>query len=587
MIDTCGRSLLDIINNLLEHAHASAYHKNSKVAHSRRRNGPTSATSKEPIHDLAVLAEEVLDSAVWQALPSSNNDQALKIILDLDATNLPSSGWNFHVNAGAFRRILQNITINAIKYTDNGGYCKLALSLITDPQNSRATFVELHCSDSGRGMSEEFLRNGLWKPFHQEDQHTTGTGLGLSLVRSLVEEMFGSIEVRSTKDVGTSVIVRLPLIPGVNPDADLLDSDDAHKVRGLSFALEGFDTTADQNSRSSTATDLLRTSIDHVCRYLGLKSLGSDAPSSLMPAFYIVPERLAINAAQSPAAAPEPFQRGPCIVLCDSVSSSRATSSAIARSQLFSQATVMPQPVGPTRLLKTLTMCLERSATDLELRPMTPALQSDTSSSAMRTPVSEKSAMSWVQIPLATEGPATKFQARRKSTPLATRPDMSRAESSVLLVDDNAVNLTILQRYMQKLGRQQCGAVNGLEALGAYQASHSCVLAPVESPLSPTLGSNQGSTATRPIAIIFMDITMPVMDGLESTRRIRALERAMGLKPAMIVALTALASPQARQEAYSSGVDLFITKPVRFKDIEQMFKDWEADVGESDYLTGH
>lgn len=195
--------------------------------------------------------------------------------------------------------------------------------------------------------------------------------------------------------------------------------------------------------------------------------------------------------------------------------------------------------------------------------------------------------MSWVQIPSATEGPATKFQARRQSTPLATRPDMSRAESSVLLVDDNAVNLTILQRYMQKLGRQQCGAVNGLEALGAYQASHSCVLAPVESPLSPTLGSNQGSTATRPIAIIFMDITMPVMDGLESTRRIRALERAMGLKPAMIVALTALASPQARQEAYSSGVDLFITKPVRFKDIEQMFKDWEADVGESDYLTGH
>lgn len=70
---------------------------------------------------------------------------------------------------------------------------------------------------------------------------------------------------------------------------------------------------------------------------------------------------------------------------------------------------------------------------------------------------------------------------------------------------------------------------------------------------------------------------MPVMDGLESTRCIRAYERSAGLKPAMIVALTALASPQARQEAYSSGVDLFLTKPVRFADIQQMFKDWESD----------
>ncbi|EME79355.1 uncharacterized protein MYCFIDRAFT_34995, partial [Pseudocercospora fijiensis CIRAD86] len=72
---------------------------------------------------------------------------------------------------------------------------------------------------------------------------------------------------------------------------------------------------------------------------------------------------------------------------------------------------------------------------------------------------------------------------------------------------------------------------------------------------------------------IFMDITMPVMDGLEAGRRIRAYERAAGLQPVMIVALTALASQHARQEAYSSGIDLFLTKPVRYKDIEKMFED--------------
>ena len=71
-----------------------------------------------------------------------------------------------------------------------------------------------------------------------------------------------------------------------------------------------------------------------------------------------------------------------------------------------------------------------------------------------------------------------------------------------------------------------------------------------------------------------------MVDGLESTRQIRAFERAGGMKPAMIVALTAMASPQARQEAYSSGVALFLPKLVRFNKIEQNFNGWEAVVGE-------
>lgn len=376
--------------------------------------------------------------------------------------------------------------------------------------------------------------------------------------------------------VGTSVIVRLPLIPGAHHDAELLDSDDARKLRALTFAHIGFNDTIDQNVRSSTATDLLRTSIESVCQYLGLEMI-TDADSSAIPAIHIIPERLVIATLRSPPATPERYQEGPCVVLCDSVSSSRAMSSAIAKSKLFSQAAVMAQPVGPRQLLKTLTVCLNRSAKTIPQRTALARTESYTSSSTSTTLVSEQSPSDLLR--LTTESSNTQVQARKQFTPLATRPNMSRAESSVLLVDDNAVNLTILQRYMHKLGRQQCGAINGLEALEAYQESHSQLasLSPQQSPLSPQLGSNQGSTASWPISIIFMDINMPIMDGLESTRRIRAVERSMGLKPAMIVALTALASPQARQEAYSSGVDLFITKPVRFKDIEQMFKDWETD----------
>ena len=60
---------------------------------------------------------------------------------------------------------------------------------------------------------------------------------------------------------------------------------------------------------------------------------------------------------------------------------------------------------------------------------------------------------------------------------------------------------------------------------------------------------------------------MPLMDGLESTRHIRAYERQHQLQPAFIVALTGLASAKTQQEAYGSGVDLFLSKPVPLKEL--------------------
>lgn len=69
---------------------------------------------------------------------------------------------------------------------------------------------------------------------------------------------------------------------------------------------------------------------------------------------------------------------------------------------------------------------------------------------------------------------------------------------------------------------------------------------------------------------IFTDISMPVMDGFEATRHIRAYEQEQGLQPATIVALTALASSYSQREAFGSGLDLFLTKPVKLKELRQV-----------------
>ncbi|KXJ85133.1 histidine kinase G7 [Microdochium bolleyi] len=67
-----------------------------------------------------------------------------------------------------------------------------------------------------------------------------------------------------------------------------------------------------------------------------------------------------------------------------------------------------------------------------------------------------------------------------------------------------------------------------------------------------------------------MDISMPVMDGLEATRGIRELEFVEQLEPSKIIALTGLASAEVQKAAFASGVDVFLTKPVRFKDLSPL-----------------
>jgi CheY-like chemotaxis protein len=66
---------------------------------------------------------------------------------------------------------------------------------------------------------------------------------------------------------------------------------------------------------------------------------------------------------------------------------------------------------------------------------------------------------------------------------------------------------------------------------------------------------------------------MPIMDGIESSRNIRRFEREMSLPPVALIALTGAANPNTRQEAFSSGVDLFLTKPVPMKALKVMLED--------------
>lgn len=72
---------------------------------------------------------------------------------------------------------------------------------------------------------------------------------------------------------------------------------------------------------------------------------------------------------------------------------------------------------------------------------------------------------------------------------------------------------------------------------------------------------------------------MPVMSGIESTRAIRSLEKRSRTKGSLIIALTGLAAASDKVEAYEAGIDLFMVKPVSFKQLEKTMKKFTVPEG--------
>lgn len=109
------------------------------------------------------------------------------------------------------RRILINLLTNAIKYNKSNGTIDMYVREIKS-DDSKVTF-EFEIKDTGIGMSEDYIENHLFTPFSQAKQDARtryeGTGLGMSIVKGLVDKLGGNIEVKSEVGVGTQIKVVL------------------------------------------------------------------------------------------------------------------------------------------------------------------------------------------------------------------------------------------------------------------------------------------------------------------------------------------------------------------------------------------
>jgi len=138
------------------------------------------------------------------------------------------------------------------------------------------------------------------------------------------------------------------------------------------------------------------------------------------------------------------------------------------------------------------------------------------------------------------------------------------ATAHILLVEDNVTNQQVALGILKKLGLQADVAQNGMEAIEALKTS--------------------------PYDLVLMDVQMPVMDGIEATRRIRNAEReppTSDLRPSTsgrlpIIAMTAHAMSGDREKCLEAGMDDYIAKPVDPQALTDILKRWLRTEGGGD-----
>jgi signal transduction histidine kinase len=116
----------------------------------------------------------------------------------------------------------------------------------------------------------------------------------------------------------------------------------------------------------------------------------------------------------------------------------------------------------------------------------------------------------------------------------------------ILLADDNPVNLKVGQSYLQKMGYRPEVAADGREVLHALEQ--------------------------HPFDIVILDVQMPEMDGFEAAREIR--RRYTEATRPKIIAITGNAMEGDRERCLEAGMDDYISKPVRAKELESMLRRW-------------
>ena len=425
---------------------------------------------------------------------------------------------------GRLRQILTNLIGNAIKFTRQGEI--ILRASLSDSDNDQ---LQLRCDiiDTGIGIASDKVGQ-LFEVFTQADSSTTreygGTGLGLSIVRQLCQLMGGDVDVRSELGKGSQFGFSIKL----GRSEVLLPTIRSIDMAGLPILI------VDDN----------RTNLDVLSGLVEQKSMVVSACSSGLECLNLLekrtladggcPFRVAILDMQMPhmdgaelakIIRSNPLYNDMSLVMMTSMGA-RGDGSYYAD---IGFAAYFHKPTIEQDLYDALAIILDNNETQTGAT----ALLTRHNLSSIR----EKSEAETMQHQLG-----------------------QYAHQRLLVVEDNAINQLVAQGMLDDLGLSCDVADNGLEAIEALKQA--------------------GST---PYSLIVMDCQMPVMDGYEATRKIRAGDAGDHYRDIIIVAMTANAMQGDKEKCISAGMNDYLTKPIGERPLSHCLAKWlrETDVKNS------
>lgn len=516
----------------------------------------------------------------------------VETVLDI---GIREKGWNVICESGGLRRILMNLYGNSIKFTTRG-YVQIVLRELPHAPGSKRVPVQMAVIDTGQGISKSFLKDQLFQPFSQENPMQPGTGLGLAIVNSIVhsDAMNGNVEVWSIEGEGTEIRVTFE-VEVVDNEEDTYDQTlgNGYNIafvnfnpqhRGLALMAEvmagyarylGFEIVEDLadadifivNELSGLTPEIIEEMqgkpmimvvtfkqwARDTLRALGLQDIYARIYCKPMVRYTLLEELERVVKYLQNGVIEELQSEVNDLTIGDRLrSAATAVRPPSAPPTIDSPEDERPEPsrkpsLGSTSLGSDMAMSDVIFPSDFPRRASddrTPTLSS-------RPPMAPRGATyHGDQTPPINESPPEDVSSTPASTialadggallkAAAIPEELSgvRHRARVMVVEDNAINRRVLSAFLRKKGFEHSEAEDGRAGVQLFEDS------------PPNTWD-----------VVLMDITMPVMNGYDATRSIRALEsarRAKGRaqKHTKIFALTGLATQDDKRKAFGSGVD--------------------------------
>ncbi|PTP91423.1 response regulator [Vibrio splendidus] len=516
MLNTSSLTLLDLINDILDY---------SKIEAGRLE------LQQEPMKMMGIAAD------VESTFRVKAEQKGLRFQLAID----PKIPTMVIGDGTQLRQVLNNLVGNAIKFTEHG-HVTLSLRLEEVIEPDQKLRVKFEVTDSGIGIAED-KQQSVFDKFQQADGSTTriygGTGLGLTICDKIVTLMGSKLELTSVVGKGSTFYFTADFDPSLDVDESNIDfnkvsvllvDDSQLNMRITSTQLQSFGVKSECCETATQALELVS------------ESVAKSSPYDLVLIDKVMPS---IDGFQLARSLIERFDKA-CPKLVMISADPRKQDEARAKQVGF--VAYIVRPYQDNQLKWTLSEVLARAADtsnftypnrgEVAFKDNEPVPLTKPTGSVEATP---KASVATTQ---------TDKQAPIKEEP---KPVAASFSGKVLVVEDSRVNQQVAKMMLKKLGFEVDIADNGEIGVEKFQANE--------------------------YEMIFMDCQMPVLDGFEATKQIRALEEGSS-QHIPIVALTANVVQRDKHLCFDVGMDEFLPKPVnqgKLREIVESFLSKETD----------